>query len=681
MRAELRGRNPDGTGPRKFTEPVALSSTRHIDLPLARSACVTGFDLVALRARCTANLRGREERGQAARETRSSQIAPVSVSRPDAGRSAATDYDAAVRGGRTYVLAAALSRRRGRAHARRSGGPGRGFPDWQALVLGVVQGATELLPISSSGHLVLVPWLGDWTYLEEHDAFNQTFDVALHLGTMLAVVGYFFHDLVGDGAGLVPHAAARAGSRRPTSGSRGSSSSRRSPPASSASRSRTRSRRTSASRGRSRSCSPCSPLVLWLADRRPATRAAHELSLKEASRWALRRPRARAGRLALGDHDHGRPAVPARPRRSRAPVVPPARPDGARGGAAEGRQGRRCSATCRPGWKGPFVVGVLSALGNGPARDPVAARLRPPPHLLTLRRLPPGRRRDHRAADRRGARVGDASEGRGRCRARRRGGLDRPDRRRRSLAAVRVSVGDVELACPREGGGVARSSRSTAGPGSTARTVPGTVLSWVAGGFSRPTIVERALGRRRLVPVDRSRDGETSRQLDRRLELRPDRLRLEPGASWRSATWRATGSPRPTCSWARSPGQRAHECSDTAGRLRACSPQSHTRASCSRSGRASDLNRSAGALFHATLAAALIILPVGWLRGSSSCGPESFAWLVTLALTSQVLGWLLIAAALPRAPAALGSVVLTSSRSQPFYSPWSSWTKTRLSSS
>ena len=69
------------------------------------------------------------------------------------------------------------------------------LPNWQALVLGLVQGATELLPISSSGHLILVPWLFDWEYLEANDAFNQTFDVSLHLGTLVAVGAYFWGDL------------------------------------------------------------------------------------------------------------------------------------------------------------------------------------------------------------------------------------------------------------------------------------------------------------------------------------------------------------------------------------------------------------------------------------------------------------------------------------------------------
>ena len=67
--------------------------------------------------------------------------------------------------------------------------------NWQALALGLVQGLTELLPISSSGHLILVPWLADWEYLKTHEEFNQTFDVALHVGTLVAVVAYFRRDL------------------------------------------------------------------------------------------------------------------------------------------------------------------------------------------------------------------------------------------------------------------------------------------------------------------------------------------------------------------------------------------------------------------------------------------------------------------------------------------------------
>jgi len=73
----------------------------------------------------------------------------------------------------------------------------------EALLLGIVQGLTEFLPISSSGHLILVPWLQDYTFLETHSDFNKTFDVALHAGTLVAAISYFRAEVVRFTAGAL----------------------------------------------------------------------------------------------------------------------------------------------------------------------------------------------------------------------------------------------------------------------------------------------------------------------------------------------------------------------------------------------------------------------------------------------------------------------------------------------
>jgi undecaprenyl-diphosphatase len=67
-------------------------------------------------------------------------------------------------------------------------------PIYHAIILGIVQGLTEFLPISSSGHLLLVPWLFEWTDFD-NNRVEKAFDVALHLGTLIAVVAYFWRDL------------------------------------------------------------------------------------------------------------------------------------------------------------------------------------------------------------------------------------------------------------------------------------------------------------------------------------------------------------------------------------------------------------------------------------------------------------------------------------------------------
>ena len=63
------------------------------------------------------------------------------------------------------------------------------FSVFQAIVLGIVQGLTEFLPVSSSAHLILVPWLLKW----QEDP-GLAFDVVLHLGTLLALIVFYWRE-------------------------------------------------------------------------------------------------------------------------------------------------------------------------------------------------------------------------------------------------------------------------------------------------------------------------------------------------------------------------------------------------------------------------------------------------------------------------------------------------------
>lgn len=69
------------------------------------------------------------------------------------------------------------------------------MPIFHAIVLGLIQGLSEFLPISSSGHLLLAPWLFGWNDFSDVSV-EKAFDVALHLGTLIAVVAYFRKDLI-----------------------------------------------------------------------------------------------------------------------------------------------------------------------------------------------------------------------------------------------------------------------------------------------------------------------------------------------------------------------------------------------------------------------------------------------------------------------------------------------------
>src|SRR4030042_4559239 len=64
---------------------------------------------------------------------------------------------------------------------------------FQALILGILQGLTEFLPISSSAHLILFPWFFNW---DNPLIDSLTFDVALHAGPLVAILWYFRKDWV-----------------------------------------------------------------------------------------------------------------------------------------------------------------------------------------------------------------------------------------------------------------------------------------------------------------------------------------------------------------------------------------------------------------------------------------------------------------------------------------------------
>ena len=240
--------------------------------------------------------------------------------------------------------------------------PGR-LSDWQAFVLGVTQGASELLPISSSGHLILVPWIANWHYLEENPVFNKTFDVSLHLGTLVAVVVYFWNDVVRYAVAWFRSVRARA-IRNADERLAWAIAIATVPAAIVGALGENAIDHHLGEPWQIAFFLAFFAILLWIADRSPQRGRLSTLRLPTARRRRrLADPRADARRLALRDHDHHRPLRAARPRRRRALLVPAADPDRARRRALQGPEAHRA----RP------AAGRARRARSSSARSPSAA--------------------------------------------------------------------------------------------------------------------------------------------------------------------------------------------------------------------------------------------------------------------------------------------------------------------
>jgi undecaprenyl-diphosphatase len=75
---------------------------------------------------------------------------------------------------------------------------------WEAIALGALQGPTELLPVSSSAHTTLIPWLAGWPYPELDPELRKSFEVALHAGAAAALALDMRTELIDSARGLIP---------------------------------------------------------------------------------------------------------------------------------------------------------------------------------------------------------------------------------------------------------------------------------------------------------------------------------------------------------------------------------------------------------------------------------------------------------------------------------------------